>query len=62
MDVYSNMGLHVDYSRSAEEDICYNVAEIFVQGHMPVMWNVCIPGCLVTLLIALGLYEVCLLT
>ena len=35
-----------------------NVAGIFIQGHMSEMCNVCILMLLVTLLIALSLYEV----
>ena len=34
--------LHVKYSVSAVEHIC-SVGDIFVQGHMPIMWNICIP-------------------
>ena len=41
--------------------IC-NVADIFAQGHMSSMQNVCLPVLVVTLLIALGLYEVYILT
>ena len=36
----------------------YSVAGIFVQGHMPVLWNACILVHLVILLIALRWYEV----
>ena len=35
-----------------------NVAGIFVQGHMPVIWSVCIPVLLSKLFIALSSYEV----
>ena len=38
------------------------VAGIFVQGHMPVIWNVCMPGVMVTLYIALSSYEIYILT
>ena len=34
--------LYVDYSRSVVGHMCY-VAEVFVQGNMQVMWNVCVP-------------------
>ena len=34
-----------------------NVAEIFVQGHMPIMWNVFLPVFLVTLFIAVSSYT-----
>ena len=39
-----------------------NVAGIFVQGHMPVICNVCFPVLLVTLLIILSTYQVYILT
>ena len=35
-----------------------NVAGIFVHRHIPIMWNACIPMDLVTLFIAVSLYEV----
>ena len=47
---------YVDYSSSAVEHMC-DVAGIFVQGHMQIMRNACIPVFLVTLLIALGSYK-----
>ena len=40
----------------------YNVACILVQKHMPVMWNVCIPVLLVSLLIVVGSYKAYILT
>ena len=39
-----------------------NVSSIFGQGHMALMWNVCTPVFLVTLLIVLSWYEVYILT
>ena len=39
-----------------------NVGGIYIQGHMLVMWNVCIPVLLVTVLIALSSYEGDILT
>ena len=53
-------GPYGDYSKSAVGYIC-NVAGIFVQGHLPVMWNTCKPVLLVTLLIAVSSYEVYIL-
>ena len=38
----------------------YNVAGIFVQEHVPIMWSVFIPVFLVTLLITVGLDEHCM--
>ena len=35
----------------------YRVACVFVQGHMPIMWSICISVFPVTLLTALGSYE-----
>ena len=35
-----------------------NVAGILVQGHMPVMWNVCILVVMVTFFIALSVYKI----
>ena len=49
-------GLHVYHNNSAMGHIC-NVAGIFVQGHMPIMWTVCIPVFLVTILIAESSYD-----
>ena len=39
-----------------------DVVGMYVQGHMPIMWNVCILVLLVTLLIVLRSYEVHILT
>ena len=39
----------------------YNVAGIFVWGHMLVMWNVFIPVVMVILFIAVNSYEVYML-
>ena len=39
-----------------------NVADINVQGHMPIMLNVCILVLMITLLIAVSSYEVFKLT
>ena len=39
-----------------------NVAGIFVQGHMAIMWNVYIPVLVVTLFTAVNLYVVYILT
>ena len=47
--------LYVDCSRSAVGHI--QVAGIFVQEHMSVMWNVCISVLPVTLLFALSYYD-----
>ena len=38
-------------------NVCAGMAGIAVQGHMSIMWNICIPGFLITLLIALSSYE-----
>ena len=46
-------GLYVDYSGSALRHMC-NVVDIFAQGHMPVMWNACIPVVLAKLFIAVS--------
>ena len=46
-------GIYIDYIIN---EVC-NVVGIFVQGHVPVMWNVCIPVLLITLLIAVISYE-----
>ena len=51
-------GLYEDCSGTCT----HNVAGIFDQGHMPVMWNICIPVLQVTLLIAVHSYEVYILT
>ena len=40
----------------------HNVAGLFVQGHTPVMGNVCIPVLLVTPFIAFSVYELYILT
>ena len=40
----------------------YDVAGIFIQGHMPVIGNLCIPVFLVNLLIVVSSYDVCILT
>ena len=50
-------GLYVDSSRTAVGHVC-NVAGILLQGHMPVMWNVCMSVFMVTLFIALSSYEI----
>ena len=52
-------GIYGDYSSGRY--MC-NVAGIFVQGHVPVMWNICIPVILVTLLFAVSSYGVYILT
>ena len=39
-----------------------NLADIFVQGNVPVMLNVCIPVLLVSLFIAVSSYKVFMLT
>ena len=35
-----------------------NVAGIFIQGHMPMIWNVCMPVVMVTLFISLSSCKV----
>ena len=55
-------GLYEDYSGSAVGTCLYNVAGIFVQENMPIMWNVYIPMFLVILLIAVGSYETYIVT
>ena len=50
------VSLYVECSRSAVWNLC-NVAGVFFR-HMSVMWNVCVPVLLVTLLIALSQHEV----
>ena len=39
----------------------YDVAGIHVEGHMPIMWNVCILVLAVPVLITLSSYEVYIL-
>ena len=53
--------LYVDNSSSIVGHI-YNVVVIFVQEHMPVMWDVHMPLDMVALFIALSPYEVDILT
>ena len=43
-------------------DIQMQCGSLFVQGHMAIMGNVCIPVLLVTLLIAVSSYEACILS
>ena len=50
-------GLYVDYHSWALGHMCH-VADIFVEGHLPKMLNICISVFLVTLLVALNSYEV----
>ena len=57
MDVCSNMGSVCRLQKCSGTFMC-SVVGIFVQGHMPVMWNVYIPGVLVMLLIAMSWYKV----
>ena len=45
-----------DYSSSAVGHV--QCCSIFVQWHMSVMWNVCMPVVMVTLFIAFSSYEV----
>ena len=45
------------YYECSQAYMC-DVAGIHVQGHMLIIWNVCIPLLVVTLLIALSSYEV----
>ena len=52
---------YLDYSKIAV-GYTWNVAGIFVQGHMPVIWNVCMPVDMVTLIIALSSCQVDVLT
>ena len=40
----------------------YNLGGIFVQGHIPIIQNACIPVLVVILLTTLSLYGVCILT
>ena len=52
------LDLYVDCSNSVVGHMC-NVADIFVQGHVPVMWNVCMTVLHVTSFIAVSLCELC---
>ena len=54
----SNVESTLQYSISAVGHICALSMGIFVQGHMPVIGNICVGVLLVTLLIAGSLYEV----
>ena len=49
--------LHEQKSCGTQVGWMCDVTGIFVQGYMPITWNVCIPVLVVTLLIALNLYE-----
>ena len=53
-------GLHTNYS-SAVGHMC-DVGGTFVQGHISIMWNVCISVFLVRLLIAVSSYKAYVLT
>ena len=53
--------LYVDNCRNAVGHMG-SVAGIFDQGHMPVIWNVCMPVVIVILFIALSSYEVDIFT
>ena len=54
---WSYIGLYVEYSRHAVGQTC-NVAGIFVQGDMPIMWNACTSVLLVTWMIAMSSKEI----
>ena len=57
------LSLYVLYSRNIVGHTYMDTVEtIFFQGHMPIMWNLCIFMFLVTLLIVLISYEVYILT
>ena len=58
----SNVGIICRLQQQFCGRYMYNVACIFVQGHMGVVWNACLPVFVVTLLIALSSYEAYKLT
>ena len=51
--------LHVEYT---SETYISDVASIFIQGHMPIMSNICISVLVVILLIVLSSHEMYILT
>ena len=61
MDMCNNVGSVCILQWTCGSTYICNVKEIFVQGHMPVMWNMSTPVLLVTLLMAWSSYEVYIL-
>ena len=57
-DVCNNIGSILKSIVDMQWDINVQCGNIFVEEPKPIMWNVCIPVFLVTLLIALRSYEV----
>ena len=62
MDVCSNDGYILRLWYDCSGAYIYNVADMFVQGHMQVMSNICITVLLVTLFIPVNVYEPWMLT
>ena len=50
-------GLYENYSRGVEGDMC-TLADIVFEGHLPVLWNICMPVVMVKLFSALSSYVV----